>query len=121
MDIVTLLDTNVCLYLFSGRIVAPLPIGAHYVSVVTEIELLSFPDITQHERATIERFLSKVSTVGVDQGVVAHAVELRREHRLRVPDAIIGASALALGAILWTHDAKLSKALGNRSHAPPLH
>jgi len=38
-----LLDTNIALYLLGGRLEAPLPSGEYGVSVITEMELLSWP------------------------------------------------------------------------------
>lgn len=40
-----LLDTNVVLYLLGGRLANPLPSGQYFVSVITEIELLSYPSL----------------------------------------------------------------------------
>ena len=41
-----LLDTNAVIYLLSGRLVLPLPDGQYSVSIITEIELLSFSGIS---------------------------------------------------------------------------
>ena len=40
-----LLDTNIILYFLGGRLVDPLPTGEYFLSVITEIELLSYPSI----------------------------------------------------------------------------
>ncbi len=37
------LDTNAVLYFLGGRLAEPLPQANFYVSVITEIELLSYP------------------------------------------------------------------------------
>jgi len=37
------LDTNAVLYLLAGHLAEPLPQADFYVSVITEIELLSYP------------------------------------------------------------------------------
>ena len=37
------LDTNAVLYFLAGRLAEPLPQANFYVSVITEIELLSYP------------------------------------------------------------------------------
>ena len=42
-----LLDTNAALYLLDGRLAMPLEAGPYYVSVVSEMELLSYPDLTE--------------------------------------------------------------------------
>ncbi|PHM10709.1 PIN domain nuclease, partial [Nostoc sp. 'Peltigera malacea cyanobiont' DB3992] len=41
-----LLDTNVVLYFLGGRLVNPLPSGEYFISVITEIELLSDPSLS---------------------------------------------------------------------------
>jgi predicted nucleic acid-binding protein len=87
---------------------------------MTEIELLSYPGIMESELATIEKFLAKIEVVGIDDQVVKAAVDIRKRHKLRLPDAVIGASAIVLGATLWTHDAKLKSALGPVSYSPNL-
>ena len=37
------LDTNVVVYLLAGKLEPGLPAGRYFVSVVTELELLSYP------------------------------------------------------------------------------
>lgn len=44
-----LLDTNAVIYLVSGRLSLPLPYGQNSVSIITEIELLSFSGISAEE------------------------------------------------------------------------
>lgn len=39
------LDTNVALYFLSGRLVNSLPVGQFYLSLISEIEMLSFSAI----------------------------------------------------------------------------
>jgi len=41
-----LLDTNAVLYLLGGRLAESLEIGHYYVSVISEMELLSYPKLT---------------------------------------------------------------------------
>jgi predicted nucleic acid-binding protein len=102
-----LLDTNVALYLLKGRLVNPLPPGQYSVSLITEMELLSYPDLTPSEEASIHQFLSQVEICMLTSDVKETAIELRKNHRLKLPDAIIAATAKALGAVLVTNDSKL--------------
>ncbi len=41
-----LLDTNIVLYFLGGPLVNPLPSGQYFISVITEIELLSYPSLS---------------------------------------------------------------------------
>lgn len=40
------LDTNIVLYLLGGRLANPLPKAQYFISVITEMELLSYPNLT---------------------------------------------------------------------------
>lgn len=102
-----LLDTNVILYLLGGRIGPKDPSAEYLVSVISEIELLSCPWMDANEEKRIKRFLSDVNLIELSIEVRNAAIELRRRHGLKLPDAIIAGSALVTGANLWTNDKKL--------------
>lgn len=46
MQPLILLDTNIVLYFLGGKLANPLPSGQYFVSVITEIELLSYPSLS---------------------------------------------------------------------------
>ena len=54
----------------------------------------------------VRAFLSRSTLVPIDSAIAEQAVLLRREHRLRLPDAIIWASAHTLGALLVSRNSK---------------
>ena len=56
-------DTNILLYHVQGRLVTPLATGLYMVSFVTEIEVLSYPNITQSEDAQLRQMFSSDITV----------------------------------------------------------
>ena len=56
-----LLDTNVALYLLGGRLDAPLPAGDYGVSVITEMELLVWPTLTDEEEKKVRVFLAHLT------------------------------------------------------------
>lgn len=51
------LDTNVALYLLGGRLLNPLPSGEYYLSVISEMEMLSYPSLTKPEELKIRQLL----------------------------------------------------------------
>jgi hypothetical protein len=63
------LDTNVALYLLGGRLLNPLPIGEFYLSIITEMEILSYPTISEAEELKVRQFLSQVRIMGVGEDV----------------------------------------------------
>ena len=99
-----LLDTNAVIYLVSGRLVFPLPEGQYSVSIITEIELLSFSGLSAEEEQKIRELLLLLDRVYLTDAVRDETIKLRRKNRLKLPDAIIAASALTHGAILLTND-----------------
>jgi predicted nucleic acid-binding protein len=110
----TVLDTNITIYLLGGKLAHPLPDDDHHVSIITEIELLSYPTLTADEEQRVVEFLATVTIIGLTPVVRDAAIRLRRDHRLRVPDAIIAGTALALDAELLTNDARLARVPGIR-------
>ena len=101
------LDTNIVIYLQKGLLAEPLPEGAYFLSVITEIELLSFPGLTPDQKQVLHELLSDVTVVGIDDSVKQETIRLRRDSRLRLPDAIVAATAVAVSAELLTNDARL--------------
>ncbi|MBS4095397.1 MAG: hypothetical protein KGZ83_00995 [Sulfuricella sp.] len=54
------LDTNTAIYLLGGKLAAPLPAGHYGLSVISEIELLSYPSLSMEEEGVIRTFLTSV-------------------------------------------------------------
>lgn len=109
-----LLDTNAALYHLGGRLAAPLPAGEYLVSVITEMELLSYPALDATSEKQIREFLNEVAVIGLTQDVQARAIQLRRQEQLKLPDAIVAATALVFDAELLTNDKKLQRVPGLR-------
>ena len=107
-----LLDTNVALYLLGGRLAEPLPVGNYGVSVITEMELLAWPSLTRGEEEKVRELLGGVTLCELSVSIRSRAVTLRREHNLKLPDAVVCATALEYGVELWTNDKSLAKVPG---------
>jgi len=102
-----LLDTNAILYLLGGRLANPLETGQYYASVISEMELLSYSDLTSEDESRLRSFLASVIVLELTTEVKTKAIELRRRDGLKLPDAIIAASALVVDAELLTNDLQL--------------
>jgi predicted nucleic acid-binding protein len=105
------LDTNVVLYLLGGRLLNPLPVGEFYLSVITEMEMLSYPTISEAEVLKIRQFLSQVKVMDIGEDVKNATIALRKKYRLKLPDAIICATALSVNAVLLSNDTQLSRVM----------
>ena len=76
------LDTNAILYLLGGKLVEPLPAGRYFISVISEIELLSYPQLDESAQSKIEGFLSEITLVGLTEAVKKLGIRMRREHQI---------------------------------------
>ncbi|MDD5461133.1 MAG: type II toxin-antitoxin system VapC family toxin [Methylococcales bacterium] len=101
------LDTNAVLYFLAGRLSEPLPQADFYVSVITEIELLSYPLINREYEIEIRDFLNDVTIINLTEKIKQSAIAFRRQYRLKLPDALIVATAYNLNAELFTNHIKL--------------
>lgn len=107
-----LLDTNVALYLLGGRLAESIPAGSYGVSVITEMELLSWPSLTTQDEKKVHAFLAQVTICELTPSIRARAVQFRKEARLKLPDAVVCATAMEFGVELWTNDIALAKVPG---------
>lgn len=77
-------------------------------SFVTRIELLGFPSITTQEIEGIDRTLAQMHYAALTREIEDGAISLRRNYRLKMPDAIIAATAKCLKLELLTLDQQLA-------------
>jgi predicted nucleic acid-binding protein len=111
-----LIDTNVVIGLLKGTEAAValaqqagLALDRAAVSQITRMELLGFAGLTDAEEQATRNLLSAVQVVGITAEVEALAIGLRRSGALKLPDAIVAASALSTGAALLTLDQRLAR------------
>lgn len=102
------LDTNICLYYLGGRLVDPLPLGQYFVSIITEMELLSYPHLSTDEEKQIHIFLNHLIVIGIENEIKQLAISFRKNYKIKLPDAVIAATARFLDATLLTNDQKLT-------------
>ena len=75
--------------------------------------MLSFPGIQPDEETKLRKMFSDdIGIIGLTPAIKERAIEVRRNHKLRLPDALIVATAMELGVELWTNDLDLAKVAG---------
>jgi predicted nucleic acid-binding protein len=102
-----LLDTNVLVDFLGGVPQARSEIDRYddaAISIVTWMEVMigAPPEAADATRS----FLARFALVELDQDVAEKAVALRRQYRMKLPDAIIWASARRHGRLLVTRNIK---------------
>ncbi len=105
-----LADTNAVIYLLNGNnCMKPFLHERLAVSVITFMELLSFPGLSAEEENTIRRFLSLCDILQIDEHVREETIRIRRKHKIKLPDSIIAASAMTQELTLITADAGFTR------------
>ena len=75
------------------------------ISVITKIELLGFNAPTAHYRLLLE-FINDANVRPLSDAVVNFSIDIRKKYKIKLPDAIIAATALANTLTLITRNAK---------------
>ena len=66
------------------------------VSFITYIEFLGYKDVSKAS----EEFISLASVIEIDKPIMDACVSLRKTHKIKLPDAIIAATALVYDLVL---------------------
>ena len=75
------------------------------ISIVTWMEL-QIASQSEEEADVIDLFLREFRTIEISRAIARRAVEIRRRTRVRLPDAIIWATAETEAALLLTRNSK---------------
>jgi predicted nucleic acid-binding protein len=73
-------------------------------SAITRLEVFGFPDLKLDDERNLADMLGCFEEVDVTGEIIDRAVAIRRERRVRVPDAIIASTALVVNATLVTRN-----------------
>ena len=102
-----LFDTNILIDFLNGVAEARKEMDLYQdkaISIITWMEVMvgAAPQVQSATRS----FLDGFEIVGLDGPIADQAVVLRQQHRIKLPDAIIWASAQETGSLLVTRNSK---------------
>jgi predicted nucleic acid-binding protein len=105
-----LFDTNILIDYLNGIPAAKTELDRYTgkddkaISVITWMEVLvgTTPETEQITRG----FLSGFQSLAIDEPVASRSVEIRKSHKIKLPDAIVWATAQVHGRILVTRNTK---------------
>jgi predicted nucleic acid-binding protein len=112
MGIKYLLDTNIVIYYlqkqFSPEVENQLDslvfINQPNLSVITEIELLCWENTNENDILVLNNFILESRVIELDESIKSKTVEIRRKYKLKLPDAIIAATAISFDFTLVTRN-----------------
>ena len=82
------------------------------ISIITQLEFLSNPELTPKNKFLFDEFteLIKIYPMSRENKIlITQVVSIRKKYKLKLPDAIIAATALANNATLISADTVFSK------------
>ena len=102
-----LIDTNIVSKYFQKRLtenarlmISSLDIDSIYLSVVNRIELLSWLLEDKNLELDIRDFIKNLPEYGLDEDIIQKTIEIRRKVKIKLPDAIIAATAVVHNLVL---------------------
>jgi predicted nucleic acid-binding protein len=101
-----LLDTNAVLYILAGdeTLINFLFEKELFLSIISEMELLSYKNITDKEQKTLKEFLKEFIIININDTIKQNTIEVKKASAMKLPDSIIAATAMSLNLPLITSD-----------------
>ena len=101
-----LFDSNIIIYLSKREISLSFldQFDDHYISVITYMEVLGYRFRDAKEEKFIKEMLGVFRILYIDQKIADMVIRIRQEVRIRLPDAIIAATAKTANLYLVTRN-----------------
>ncbi len=108
-------DTNVLIYLSKHTLSLEAILKEEAkISVITQIEALGYPFKNKFEHELLADICSVLPIISLSDSVAKETIRLRAKNRIKLPDAIIYATALVEGLPLLTNNTDDFIKLGDR-------
>ena len=109
-----LIDTNIAIGYIGNRMslqlmdkLDPVFDGEYHLSVINKIELLGYPDLDKkEEEEKFNLFIDHAELHQIDNKIIDKTILIRKNHKIKLPDAIIAATCLVHGLDVLTHNTK---------------
>lgn len=104
-------DTSLIINLFNGieEVQELITDRNLFVSIISEIEVLSFPNITTKDSELLKSFLSECYIVDIEPAIKEITIDIRSRFKVKLPDAVIAATAIYFDLPLFTMDKGFKK------------
>jgi len=105
-----LIDTNIWIEATAnvGPAVALLEKAAHSewagYSAITRLEAFGYPGLTPVEEQALSDVMGQYREVAVTSVVIDEAIKMRKSRKIRIPDALIAATAVVMRSVLVTRN-----------------
>ncbi len=99
-------DTNILLYFLNGdlEVIEMISDKDLVISFITELELQAFPKISADSEEIIQGLLKNCTIIDITPEIKELTIEFRKKSKLKLPDAIIAATAFYFKLPILTAD-----------------
>ncbi len=101
-----LVDTNILIYLDGGSENAAKALVDRnlFLSFISEIQLLGTPALSKNKIRDLEKMMDSFEVIEFSNNLKRKTIELKQKLKIKVPDAIIAATAIEYNLPLLTSD-----------------
>ena len=108
-------DTNILIYLSNYTLSSQnIFLNKASISVITKIEALGFSFKNNLEHQMLLDLCAELPVIPLTDAIADATINIRKQHRVKLPDAIIYATALTQNLPLLTNNIADFKSLGNK-------
>ncbi len=106
-----LCDTNILIHLLNGNIVITKLLNGKrvFISTITELELYGKRNLSARETKIIDSLLNNCFIVDLLQPVKEIVKQLKQRYKIKLPDAIVAATAIYMNIPFITYDSDFSE------------
>ncbi|MCC7465568.1 MAG: type II toxin-antitoxin system VapC family toxin [Saprospiraceae bacterium] len=122
-----LLDSNTVIYLLSNflpettsqKIQSIIDTDDYFLSVITRMEVLGFNG-DSNEMELANEFITDSIVIGLEEAIILRTITLRKQQKIKLPDAIIAATALVHHLTLVTRNIEDFKSIPGLTMVDPI-
>ena len=105
-----ILDSNIIIYLSQKKLSIDEVFEDnkdYCISLVTYMEILSYNFPSKKEEEFVRKLLSLFKIIDITKTIAKEVISLKKKRKIKLPDAIIVATAIVKNAVLYTNDKQL--------------
>lgn len=112
MSVKMVFDTNILIYYLNRQLPESVKMdvdqsilsGSCFMSIITKVEVLGWQGHTNESLMAAREFLSLIEEIELNQTIAECCIQIRNTYKIKLPDAIIAATALVRKQTLMTRN-----------------
>ena len=89
------------------------------ISFITEIELQVWNPANPDDMSIYQEFVANSQVIGIDSNIIRETIRIRKQYRIKLPDALIAATALVNDFVLVADNDKDYGKVSNLKYSNP--